>query len=273
MRTLRDWLSEKPFTLAMSSGFFGFFAHAGVVSVLEEEGLLPARVAGSSAGALVGGLWAAGVSAPRIREELLGLRREHFWDPRPGLGLLRGALFRRLLETLAPVRTFEECRVPLALSVYDVLGARTAVLRSGPLAPAIHASCAFPVLLQPVRIGRRIYLDGGVGDRPGMAGVGEGERVLFHHLLSRSPWRREASPALRIPDRKEMQVVAFDGLPRLGPFRLDQGRMAMERAALGAREALSRAVPADPSLTSEPAGGRPCAPLDQRPIRGSIPDA
>ena len=244
MRTLRDWLSERPFTLVMSSGFFGFFAHAGVVSVLEEEGLFPARISGSSAGALVGGLWAAGVPAPRIRGELLGLRREHFWDLRPGFGLLRGARFRRLLETLAPVKTFEECRVPLALSVYDLLGARTAVLRSGPLAPAIHASCAFPVLLQPVRIGRRIYLDGGVGDRPGMAGVGEGERVLFHHLESRSPWRRKASPALRIPDRKQMQVVALDGLPRVGPFRLERGREALERAAAGAREALSHPVEA-----------------------------
>ena len=243
--TLREWLAARPFTLVMSSGFFGFFAHAGVVAVLEEEGLLPARIAGSSAGALVGGLWAAGVPAPRIREEFLRLRREHFWDLRPGLGLLRGALFRALLETLAPVRTFEECRMPLALSVYDVLGARTAVLRSGPLAPAIHASCAFPVLLQPVRIGGRIYLDGGVGDRPGMAGVGEGERVLFHHLASRSPWRRKGSPALRIPKRKEMQVVALDGLPRVGPFRLENGGEAFERAALGAREALSRAVPAD----------------------------
>ena len=54
MRTLRDWLAGKPFTLVMSSGFFGFFAHAGVVSVLEEQGLRPARIAGSSAGALVG---------------------------------------------------------------------------------------------------------------------------------------------------------------------------------------------------------------------------
>ncbi|HUM11561.1 MAG TPA: patatin-like phospholipase family protein, partial [Myxococcaceae bacterium] len=204
------------------------------------EGLLPARIAGSSAGALVGGLWAAGVPASRIREELLALRREHFWDVRPGLGLLRGGLFRAHLERLTPVKTLEECRVPLVLSVYDLLGRRTAVLRTGPLARAIHASCAFPVLLQPVRIGRRLYLDGGVLDRPGMAGASASERVLYHHLTSRSPWRREASPALRIPERKDMQVIAIQGLPRVGPFRLEHGREAMARAALGAREALSR---------------------------------
>ena len=246
MQTHREWLAEKPFTLVMSSGFFGFFAHAGVVSVLEEEGLRPARIAGSSAGALVAGLWAAGISAARIREELLGLRREHFWDVRPGPGLLRGALFRGLLERVLPVTTFERCRVPLALSVYDLLARRTVVLRSGTLAAAIHASCALPVLFQPVRLDGRLYADGGIADRPGIAGVGDGERVLYHHLTSRSPWRRRNSPAMRIPKREALQSIALYGLPRLGPFRLEQGRLAMERAALGAREALSRAVPTDP---------------------------
>ena len=49
MPTLREWLREQPFTLVMSSGFFGFFAHAGVVSVLEEEGLRRAGGGGSRA--------------------------------------------------------------------------------------------------------------------------------------------------------------------------------------------------------------------------------
>ena len=242
MRTLRDWLRATPFTLVMSSGFFGFFAHAGLVSVLEEEGLVPTRIAGSSAGALVGGLWAAGVPAVRIRDELLGLRREHFWDPRPGLGLLRGGRFRGLLERLLPVETFGGCRVPLALSVWDVLARRTVVLCDGPLAPAIHASCAFPVLLQPVSIDGRLYADGGIANRPGMAGVADSEHVLYHHLAARSPWRRRTSPALAMPDRPRMQSIALGDLPRLGPFRLGRGPEAMERAAVGAREALSRPI-------------------------------
>jgi NTE family protein len=240
--TLRAWLSQGPFTLGLSSGFFGFFAHAGVVSVLEEEGLRPARIVGSSAGALVGGLWAAGVPARSLREELLALRREHFWDPWPGIGLLRGRLFRARLEEMLPVRTFEECPTPVAVSAFDVLGLRTAVLRSGLLAPALHASCAAPVLFQPVRIGRRLYSDGGVLDRPGLAGLAGGERVLYHHLTSRSPWRRRSSPALRVPELPALRAVALDGLPRLGPFRLERAAEAMERAAHGMRAALDRAA-------------------------------
>jgi NTE family protein len=236
--TLRSWLAEGPFTLGLSSGFFGFFAHAGVVSVLEEAGLRPARIVGSSAGALVGGLWGAGVPATALRDELLALRRAQFWDPGPGLGLLRGRLFRARLEAMLPVRTFEECETPVALSAFDVLGWRTAVLDRGPLAPAIHASCAAPVLFQPVRIDGRLYSDGGVRDRHGLAGAAGDARVLYHHLTSRSPWRRASSPALRVPERQGLRAVALPGIPRCGPFRLEHGRAAFERAAEGMRAAL-----------------------------------
>jgi NTE family protein len=240
--TLRDWLQAAPFTLALSSGFFGFFAHAGVVSVLEDEGLLPARITGSSAGALVGGLWASGVPAARLREELLALRRADFWDPGLGAGLLRGALLRARVESIAAAPTLEACPTPLALSVYDVRARRTAVLREGPLAPAIHASCALPVLFQPVRLGSRLYADGGVLDRPALAAVPAGERVLHHHLTSRSPWRRRGSPALRVPQQAGLRAVALHGLPRSGPFRLEVGPAALAGAIDGMRAALDAAA-------------------------------
>src|SRR3954471_24484850 len=174
--TLREWLRERPFALALSSGFFGFFAHTGVMSVLEDEGLLPARLSGSSAGALVSGLWASGVATGRLRDELFALRREHFWDPRPGLGLLRGRLFRARLDDLLGARTFAACRVPVAVSVYDVLSRRTRVLAEGELAPAIQASCAVPLLFHPIWVGGRPLLDGGIADRPGLDGLPAGER-------------------------------------------------------------------------------------------------
>jgi NTE family protein len=239
---LADWLRERPFALTMSSGFFGFFAHTGLMTVLEDEGLSPTRVSGSSAGALVGGAWAAGLAARPLADTLFALRRESFWDPRIGPGLLRGALFRALLDDLLPVRTFAECRVPFAVSVYDLLARRIRVLESGALAPALQASCSVPFLFQPVWIDGRPHVDGGVADRPGLAGMPDGERVLFHHLASRSPWRRRGSPSMDIPMRANMTTVVIEDLPRVGPFRLEQGVRAFEAARAGMRRALREPV-------------------------------
>jgi NTE family protein len=240
---LSDWLREGPVTLAMSAGFFGFFAHAGVLTVLEDEGLLPERVAGASAGALVTGAWAAGLDAPRIAEELLRVRREDFWDPRPGAGLLRGARFRARLEEILPVKTFGECRAPAAVSVYDLVARRVRALgRGADIARAIHASCAVPFMFHPVWIDGRPHVDGGVTDRAGLAGVPDGGRVLLHFLTSRSPWRRPASPLLRVPRRDGLAAIVLEGLPRVGPFRLAMGRRAFELGRQGMRRALGQPI-------------------------------
>ena len=115
------------------------------------------------------------------------------------------------------------------------------MLRDGPLAPAIHASCAVPFLFQPVRIDGRRYLDGGVGDRHGLAATRPGERVLYHHLTSRSPWRRRDSPALLSPSARGASRRRNRRAPAIGPFKLHRGLEAMERAAAGMRAALDAA--------------------------------
>lgn len=233
--TLRAWLGAGEFTLAMSSGFFAFFAHTGMMTALEDAGLLPVRVSGSSAGALVGASWAGGVDAPVLAAELERLERAHFWDPRPGLGLLRGKLFREKLAALVGGRTFQGTRVPATVSAFDVRTRTTHVLAHGALAPAIHASCAVPLLFHPVSIGGRPYLDGGILDRPGLLGVpASARRVLFHHIASKSPWRG----ALEMPSREGMVTLVMEGLPRSGPFKLAEGR----RAFAAARAAMTRAL-------------------------------
>lgn len=240
--TLREWLAEGPFALAMSSGFFGFFAHVGVLVALEDAGLLPRRVSGSSAGALATGGWAAGVDAPVMRDALAGLRREDFWDPFPGAGVLRGRLFRERLRALLPVETFAACRVPAAVSVFDPLARKTRVLDEGDLAAAIHASCAVPVMFHPVWIDGRPLVDGGVADRPGLSGL-EGEpRVLYHHLASRSPWRRRDGAQTRIPRRDGLVTLVVEGLARPGPFALELGMRAFDQARRAAALALDRPI-------------------------------
>jgi NTE family protein len=243
--TLRAWLAERPFALAMSSGFFGFFAHAGFMTVLDDAGLAPARLSGSSAGALVGGLWASGLSAQKIADELLALDRKDFWDPAPGLGLLRGALFDAHLARILPAPSFEACRAPLSLSVFDARARTTRVLTTGALAPAIRASCAVPIMFHPVWIDGRPMLDGGIADRPGVAGLPAGERALFHHLASRSPWRSVGGASMEIPKRDGLVPLVLGDLPRVGPFRLHEGARAFDVARTRARAALGEPVNGD----------------------------
>lgn len=237
--TLAEWLAQEPFALTMSSGFFSFYAHTGFLTALEDAGLLPARVSGSSAGALVGAAWAAGVDAPVLAAELERLERRDFWDPGIGPGLLRGRLFREKMESLLSVPSFDRCRVPAAVSVFDVRTRSTHVLDAGEIAPAICASCAVPFLFHPVRINRRAYLDGGILDRPGLAGMPASEqRVLFHHIASKSPWRTKNE----LPSRPGMFTFTIDGLPRSGPFRLHEGRRAYRAAREATKRALERSV-------------------------------
>ncbi len=238
-RTFAEWLIEAPFALAMSSGFFSFYAHTGFLAALEDAGIVPARVSGSSAGALVGAAWAAGVDAPVLAAALERLERRDFWDPGLGPGLLRGRLLRERIEDILPTDSFDRCRVPAAVSAFDLRSRRTRVLASGRVGPAICASCAVPFLFQPVRIDGRSYFDGGILDRPGLAGMPPSiPRVLHHHIASRSPWRMSVEP----PSRQGMLTFVIEGLPRSGPFRLEEGRRAFRVAREATRRALNQPV-------------------------------
>lgn len=239
---LADWLAKAPFTLAMSSGFFGFFAHFGTVRALLDHDLQPARYCGSSAGALVGGCMAAGASVNAIEDTLLGLDRAQFWDPTPGLGLLSGQALRTILAALLPTQRVEHTLTPLAVSAWHGRSRRTHVLRSGNLVESVYASCAVPLLFQPARIGGSYYWDGGIADRHGLAATYPAERVLYHYLQSRSPWRGRNSTALHPPTRPNLMTVAIDGLPRSGPGKLEQGRQAMLQAYNATGRALARPV-------------------------------
>jgi NTE family protein len=234
---LGDWLSAAPFSLAMSSGFFGFFAHTGMLDTLLVRDLHPQLVAGSSAGAMVAAAYAAGFPMSEMAKRLNSLTREEFWDPKPGLGLLAGQKFDRILREMAPTTNVDDAVVPLKISVFDILRRRTVVMERGDMVKAVRASCAVPGLFHPVWIERRAYWDGGILDRPGLAGIAEGERTLFHHIASPGPWSRP-SKAPPLPRRTNMVSLVIDGLPRVSPWHLPNGRTALGLA----REATNRAL-------------------------------
>ena len=186
------------------------------------------RVVGCSAGALAGGLWSSGLSGDELARELLSLRREEFWDPGLPLGgLLKGRKFNRKLQQVlarSGARHLHECRVPFTAIVHDVVRRRTVAMDQGRLDLAIQASCTVPLMFRPVWVEGRLLVDGGVSDRVGMSAVEPDERVLMHYLPSRRRLLRPSrqAPPAEIPGQRLM-VITPD-LPRVTPFRLDQGR-------------------------------------------------
>lgn len=232
------WLEESPFTLMLSAGFFGFFSHTGLLRALEDRGIRPRRVIGVSAGSLAGGLWASGMDAGAIADELVSLRREDFWDPGLPLGgLLRGKKFRQRLGLLLRrlgIERIEHTPTDFAPIVHDVLRRKPLALREGPLDEAIVASCTVPAMFRPVLSRGRVLVDGGVSDRCGFTGLDPqsegGGRVLLHFLPSRRrvKWGAPAPVPTEVPGAESLLLLTPD-LPKVTPFALDQGPLAYTR--------------------------------------------
>jgi NTE family protein len=227
--TVKQWLIEEPFALAMSSGFFGFYAHLGALAALVEEDLKPSYVCGSSAGAIVTASWAAGLSVDAMRDVLFSLRRNDFWDPGLGLGLLKGRLFENKLSEILPKQNIEDCSLPLSVSVFDVFKMRAVGVTQGSIAKLVRASCSVPGLFQPVRVRHKFYIDGGLTDKAGLAGVSWRGRVLYHHLLEGS---RELHKNKLPKFSASMSVcsLVLEKLPYINPFELGEGPKAFDSA-------------------------------------------
>ncbi|MCP4606471.1 MAG: hypothetical protein GY847_39185 [Proteobacteria bacterium] len=170
LANIADSIRNKRVGLCLASGFFGFYHQAGVLAALEEKSIRPVRITGTSAGAITASMYAAGLEADEIRRELLALRRNSFWDmhwplTRRGFGLLAGYRFSAELARVLPVHSFEECSIPLAVGSYDLENGRVRHFSSGPLIPAVYASCAYPYLFTPIEIDGRCYWDGGFSEK------------------------------------------------------------------------------------------------------------
>jgi NTE family protein len=140
-------------------------AHLGVLQVLEEIQMPIHAMAGTSMGALVAGLYAAGVSLDDLIAFSTRMGLMNLASPdRERRGLLGHAKMARLLAGLlgSPDLSFEECRIPLAVVATDIERGEMVVLDQGPLIPALMASAAFPLVFAPLRHEGRWLVDGGV---------------------------------------------------------------------------------------------------------------
>jgi NTE family protein len=167
--------------LALGSGGARGLAHVLVLEVLDRLGLRPHRIAGSSIGAILGALYAAGVSAAEIHDLIDSLtkgRDESWWDAlvsreltrwlrfvEPGLargGLARSDAFIEFLREQSGVSCFADLSIPLRVVATDFWERESIVLEQGDLWQAVQASMAVPGLFLPVMLDGRLLVDGGL---------------------------------------------------------------------------------------------------------------
>ncbi|EHQ52877.1 Patatin [Ectothiorhodospira sp. PHS-1] len=167
--------------LALGSGGARGLSHVLIFEVLEELGVVPHRIAGSSIGAIMGALYAAGLSSRDIHDAIDTLTVAHdeswfdsllnrewtrwikFLEPFGAKGgLMKSDAFIKFLKDTAGVSRFEELQIPLQVVATDFWERRMAIFDSGDLWPAVQGSMAMPGLFSPVTVGDRVLVDGGL---------------------------------------------------------------------------------------------------------------
>ena len=151
--------------LALGGGAARGFAHVGVIQVLEEAGLHPNYVVGTSAGSLVAALYASGKTSQELRRVAETMEEAEITDwmmPILNRGALRGEALARYVNSQVGGKSIEQMKIPLGIVATDLRNGEVVTFRRGNTGSAVRASSAVPAVFQPVRIGEREYVDGGL---------------------------------------------------------------------------------------------------------------
>lgn len=160
-KTEKTVLRRPSLGIALGGGFARGIAHIGVLRVLEEENIPVDYVAGTSVGAIIGAAYCSGTTAAELAEMAKTLRMTDF----ARLTLSRYGFYStdRMVRFFARVlkqHTFEDLKIPLAITATEFRTGEAVVFTKGKLADPIRASCAYPGMFLPVEIEGRSYIDG-----------------------------------------------------------------------------------------------------------------
>lgn len=157
-------VQRKPrFALALGGGAARGFAHVGVISVLEQAGIVPDLVVGTSAGSLVGALYASGMNARALTEMSRSMDEVALGDWNlSARGVVKGDALQALVNQAVRGRPIEAFPKPFGAVATDLFNGSMKLFLSGDAGQAVRASSAVPSVFAPVTINGRDYVDGGL---------------------------------------------------------------------------------------------------------------
>jgi NTE family protein len=152
--------------IALGGGGAKGLAHIGVIKVLEEHGIFPQIVSGTSIGALIGALYLLRGDIRAVEAFALGFENSNLYpylSPRPSSsGLISEKSIRTFLSGILGSKRIEDLDRPFYCSATDIRRGREIMFERGSLLRAVRASISIPVIFKPVRLGRRYLVDGGL---------------------------------------------------------------------------------------------------------------
>ena len=222
--------------LALGGGAARGFAHVGVIQVLEEAGIQPDLVVGTSAGSLVAALYASGKNSAQLRRVAETMEEAEITDwmmPILNRGALRGEALARYVNAQVGNRLIEQMKMPLGIVATDLHNGEAVLFRRGNTGSAVRASSAVPAVFQPVKIGSREYVDGGlVSPVPVRQAREMGANVVIAVDISTDP---EGSPA---SDTFQILMQTFNIMGKsLNTLLLKDADLVVKPALMGVKSA------------------------------------
>ncbi|WP_382156791.1 patatin-like phospholipase family protein [Hydrogenophaga sp. ANAO-22] len=256
--------------LALGGGAARGFAHVGVIQVLEQNGIRPDLVVGTSAGSMVAAMYASGKTAAELEATALSMEEATLTDwslPIMGRGMLRGEALTRYVRQAVGGKLLENMSIPLGVLATDLATGQGVLFRRGDAAQAVRASSAVPGVFAPVNITGRDYVDGGlVAPVPVRYARDMGAEVVLAVDISSAPEGNSAVGSVQVLlqtfaimgqsiNRHELagaDVVLRPALVGVGSAdftarlrAIEAGRAAMQAALPQLRTQLARRLPAN----------------------------
>jgi NTE family protein len=207
--------------LVLSGGGARGFAHLGVIEALNEAGIFPDVISGTSAGAIIGALYADGHNPRKILKLLnIGSRLDFMRPALPREGLLQINSIIKILKTSLHSKEFKDLKIPLFVSATDLNNGKAVYFSKGDLLCPVIASASIPVLFQPVKIDDISYVDGGVLDNLPIRPIENKCQILIGSFVNPVGYIEKISGLINIAERTFMLSMSKEIFEKAKRFDL-----------------------------------------------------